>query len=565
MNRRRDHGKLIFIDIRDRDGITQIVCNPEASMEAYEVASKVRSEYVLRVKGKVRRRPEGSDNPNLPTGKIEVVADSIEILNRSETPPFRIDREEEVDESLRFKYRYLDLRRRRMQRNIILRHKVVKFIRDWLDERGFIEIETPILIKSTPEGARDYVVPSRVHPGKFYALPQSPQQLKQLLMVAGFEKYFQIARCFRDEDLRADRQPEHTQLDIEMAFVKQDDVLNVIEELFTELVPAVTPQKRVISPFPRLTYQEALSRYGTDKPDLRYGMELFDISDIVANSDFEAFSKSVAEGGQVKGICAPGCGSFSSGQIEELKELAKSKGAKGMVTIALREGRVKSLLSKFLSEGELVAIVERMEANPGDLICIVADKPKAVAGALDALRREIARRLGLADPDLLAFTWVVDFPLFKWDEDAGRWEAEHHPFTMPKEEHIPLLETDPGSVLANCYDLVCNGYELASGSIRIHRPELQQKVFEILGYTPEDVRARFGHLLEAFKYGAPPHGGIAPGIDRLVMLLADEPNIREVIAFPKTQQAADLTFGSPSPISEEQLKELHIKLALEEG
>ena len=562
VNRSRDHGGLIFIDLRDREGVTQVVFNPDISSHAHRLAADSRLEYVLQVKGKVHQRPEGMENPELATGQIEVIADFVQVLNPSETPPFYINKDTSVDESLRLRYRYLDLRRPRMQRNLILRHRVVKFIRDFLDERGFVEIETPLLIKSTPEGARDYVVPSRVYPGKFYALPQSPQQLKQLLMVAGFEKYFQIAHCLRDEDQRADRQPEHTQLDLEMSFVEQEDILCLIEELFTQLVQQVTPEKRVISPFPRMTYDEAMSRYGSDKPDLRYGLELVDLSPVVNQSAFRVFSDTLAAGGQVKGLVAPSCGNYSRLEIDELVQLAQAQGAGGLIAFSVQEeGALRGRGARFLTPEEQTAMVEVMKAQPGDLLCIVAGEHTIVARTLDALRREFARRLDLVDSDILAFAWIVDFPLLRWDEELGRWDAEHHPFVMPKEEDIPLLDTDPGAVRADCYDIVCNGWELASGSIRIHRRDIQEKIFRCLGYRPEETDARFGHLLRAFEYGAPPHGGIAPGIDRLVMILAGEPNIREVMAFPKSQSAMDLMMDAPSPISEEQLKELHICLA----
>ena len=561
VNRRRDHGGLIFIDLRDRSGIAQVVTNPENAPEAHTTADQARNEYVLQVKGLVRARPDDMINPDLATGEIEIVAQELTVLNPAKTPPFYIYNDKPVDESLRMKYRYLDLRRQRMQHNVILRHQVVKYMRDFFDTRGFVEVETPILFKSTPEGARDYLVPSRVHPGEFYALPQSPQQLKQLLMVAGYERYFQIARCFRDEDQRGDRQPEFTQLDLEMSFVEREDVLALVEELMTGIIETYAEAKLLAKPFPRLSYQEAMNRYGADKPDIRFGLEIVDLSDVVAECGFGIFSKTVAGGGAVKGIRVPGCGDYGRGQLDTLTNMAQEAGAKGLAWIAWSaNGEMRSPFCKFLAEEETKAIIARMEGEQGDLLIFVADKPAVANTVLGALRIEFRDRLELADPNVLACCWVIDFPLFEWNEDEKRWDPSHHLFTAPVAEDIPLLDTDPGAARGQQYDLVINGEETGGGSIRIHRREIQEKIFGLIGLDVEEAKERFGHMLEAFEYGAPPHGGLASGIDRLVMLLAGEPNIREVIAFPKTQQAIDMMASAPSPVDTRQLDELHIRV-----
>ncbi|MDP6782708.1 MAG: aspartate--tRNA ligase [Dehalococcoidia bacterium] len=560
VHRRRDHGGLAFLDLRDRDGLVQVVVNPQTSPGAHEVVGQVRAEFVLRVEGEVTRRPAGTENPRLSTGEVEVLVQGMEVLNPSLTPPFSIAEDLEVDEALRLKYRYLDLRRERLRNNLVLRHRVVKFIRDFLDARGFIEVETPILLKSTPEGARDYLVPSRIYPGRFYALPQSPQQLKQLLMVAGMDKYYQIARCFRDEDLRADRQLEFTQLDLEMSFVDEEDILSLFEELFTTMVETVTPHLRVIKPFPRLTFAQAMERFGTDKPDLRYRVEMASLGDVVAESEFGVFRTALAQGGVVRGLAAPGCAAISRKEVEGFSELARSLGAKGMVTLPLGEGAAASVAAKYLTPGQVEAIAGKLGAGDGDMLMMVAGERGMVDRVLGGIRLEVARRLDLADPSLMAFAYVVDFPLLERSADGARWQPMHHPFTAPMEEDMPLLDIAPERVRARHYDLVCNGAELSSGSIRIHQREVQEWVLRLLGYSDEEMEERFGQLLEAFDYGAPPHGGFAPGIDRLVMLLAGESTIREVIAFPKTQSATDPLFQAPATVPQELLDELHLKV-----
>ena len=564
--KRRDHGGVIFIDLRDRSGIAQVTASPETcSEEVFRAADTVRSEYVLAVKGTVRLRPEGMTNDKLESGEIDVVATELVILNKAKTPPFYLTDDVDVDENIRLKYRYLDLRRPEMKNNIMLRHRVVKAMRDYLDEQGFLEIETPILQKSTPEGARDYLVPSRVHEGEFFALPQSPQQFKQLLMVAGMEKYFQIARCFRDEDLRADRQPEFTQLDMELSFVDEDDIMALNEGLIKHIFK-VGLDRDIETPFRRMTWDEAMNKYGSDKPDLRFGLEMVDLSDIAKGCGFKVFDQAVANGGVVKAINAKGgVHKLSRRDIDALTKYVSIYGAKGLAYFSISdENEVKSPLLKFLSEEEVKAIFDRVGAEPGDIIFCVADTFKTTCDALGHLRLELGRRFDLIDEDVLSFLWVTEFPLLEWDDETERYYAMHHPFTCPMMEDVPLMETDPGKVRARAYDMVLNGVEVGGGSIRIHDGELQEKMFKLLNMAPEEYTEQFSGLLNAFQYGAPPHGGLAFGVDRLLMLMAKRDTIRDVIPFPKTQSAMDVMMEAPSPVAEAQLRELHIALDIKE-
>ncbi|MDI6857621.1 MAG: aspartate--tRNA ligase [Dehalococcoidia bacterium] len=569
VNRRRDHGRLIFIDLRDSRGLVQVVFNPSVAPEAHAVAEQVRPEYVLQVKGVVAARRPGTENRSLPTGEIEVQAGEATILNPSKTPPFYISEDSEVEDVLRLRYRYLDLRRAKMQERVQTRYRVIKYMRDFFFAKGFIEVETPILANPTPEGARDYLVPSRVSKGSFYALPQSPQQFKQLLMVAGYERYFQIARCFRDEDLRADRQPEFTQLDLEMSFVSSDDVLDIMEELYIGLSEAIRPDMKVRKPFARLTYDEAMRRFGTDKPDLRFEMELVDVSDLAPTCDFAVFRDVLAAGGQVRGFALPGGAALTRRDIDSLTRFVEEQGGKGLISVGLLgeggidtlgEEDIRSPMHRYLSMELIKGMAQRTGAKRGDLLIIVADQPAIASAALDALRRETAQRLGLIDPGVLAWCAITDFPLLTWDEEEKRWYAVHHPFTAPHPEDIPLLESDPGRARAQQYDIVCNGWEMAGGSIRIHQRDVQTQMFKLMGIGEEEAKRKFGHLLEAFEYGAPPHGGIAAGLDRNVAVLLGLDDIREVIAFPKTKTASDPMTGAPSPVPEEQLEELGLAL-----
>ena len=554
----RDHGGLIFIDLRDRAGLVQVIVDPASAPDAHRVASTLRDEFVVEVHGQVGRRPPGSENPRIASGEVEVHARQLSVLNPSLPLPFPVAEDTDVDERLRLQYRYIDLRRPRMARNLELRHKVNKYIRDFMSAEGFLEIETPILANPTPEGARDYLVPSRLHSGCFYALPQSPQQLKQLCMIAGIDRYFQIARCFRDEDLRANRAAEFTQLDLEMSFVEQEDVLRVCEALFTGLTESVSNKKVLSKPWPRITWQEAMDRYGSDKPDLRFELPIVDVSEIVASSSFSVFSGAVASGGVVRGLRAPGAASFSRRQIDELTEVSKAQGARGLAWAALGPD-VRSSFAKFLSESEQDALWQRMEAGEGDLVLLVADRLEVARAAVGVLRKEVAQRLDLIPKDVMAWAFIVEFPWFEPDAE-GRLTFVHHPFTMPFDDDLRLLDSDPLSVRAKAYDMVANGEEFASGSIRVHRADIQSRLFELLGYSPERIESNFGHMLRAFQFGAPPHGGIAPGLDRVVSVLADEDSIRDVIAFPKNQSVQDLMMGAPTVVQPEQLRDLHIRL-----
>ena len=568
VHRRRDHGGLAFVDLRDASGIVQVVFHPDSAPEAAAVVAEVRSEYVVRIVGEVALRRPGTENAEMPTGAIEVIAQRAEVLNASETPPFPVNQETSVDEMMRLRYRYLDLRRERMAQNLRLRHRIVKYMRDYFDARDFIEVETPVLNLATPEGARDYLVPSRVHPGHFYALPQSPQQWKQLLMVAGVERYFQVVKCYRDEDLRADRQPEFTQLDVEMSFVDEDDVLDVMEDLYARLAGESAPQFAIPSGrFPRLTYQDAMERFGSDKPDLRYGLEIRDLTPLVTDTEFVVFRSVITEGGRIRGFAVSGGAETPRRGIDALTELAKETGAQGLVTVAFGgEGTldglaiedVRSTVTRFFSAEQFAAFGGACEAKRGDLLLIAAGPDALTSKVLDVLRRRVAEDRDLADPNVLAFAFVTEFPMFEFSETDSKWNAVHHLFTSPFEEDMALMTEDPAAVRSRAYDLICNGWEIGGGSIRMHRREALMRVLARLGIEEQEAIEKFGHMLEAFTYGAPPHGGFACGLDRTVALLAGERDIREVIAFPKTKSASDVMTGAPQPVRQAQLVEAHI-------
>jgi len=566
VHRRRDHGHLSFFDLRDRYGITQVVTSSDESPTAHQAGADARNEWVIQVGGVVRHRPDGTTNPDLPTGEVEVSVDELTVLNESKVPPFYINEEQPgLEEALRLQYRYLDLRRPPMRDRMLLRARLASAIRHELEADDFVEVETPLLIRSTPEGARDFVVPSRLQAGQFYALPQSPQQLKQLLMVAGYDRYYQMAHCMRDEDSRKDRGPEFTQVDIEMSFVREEDVMVTVEAMATAVTRAVVPDRRIYqTPFPRLTYEEALARYGSDKPDLRFGMELADLSEVLRNVDFRVFADALASGGAVYAIRAEGCGGYSRKQLDELTDLAKRHGAGGLVHLSVAsDASLRGPAAKFL-DGSDAAVLAATGAEPGDLLLIVADADRVMAAtALGQLRLDMGERLGLQDPGVLAYVWVYRFPMFKWDRDLNRWDATHNPFSAPVWEEADRMEADPGSIHAQQYDLALNGWELGGGSIRIHRRDLLERAFALMGHTVEGMRDQFGALLDALEYGAPPHGGIALGVERWVALLANQDNIRDVTAFPKTQSGSDLMLGAPSPIDPQQLADLHLRLDLD--
>lgn len=561
VQRRRDHGGLIFVDLRDRYGITQVVFNPDVDRDSHEKAALLRSEYVIAIKGNVSKRPEGTKNPNLATGEIEVLVKGLKVLNEAKTPPFPIEEDVDVAEDTRLKYRYMDLRRRRLQRNLILRNKAAKIIRDCLYNEAFLEIETPFLTKSTPEGARDYLVPSRVNPGNFYALPQSPQLFKQLLMIAGYDRYFQIVKCFRDEDLRADRQPEFTQIDMELSFIDREDIFRIVEGMMA-LVFREVLNVDIKTPFKRLTYDDALERYGVDNPDTRFGLELKDVSDILEKSEFKVFADAVKQGGVVKAVNAKGCSGFSRKDLDNLVDLARVYGARGLAWLKYESGTWQSPIAKFLNDSDKTALYERMNLSEGDMLLLVADQAKVANGALGRLRLNIAERLGIIKQDTFDFTWIVDFPLLEYDQDEMRYTAMHHPFTAPIDEDVPKLKTEPDRVRAKAYDLVLNGSEIGGGSLRIYQRELQSAMFEVLKIGEEEAMAKFGFLLDALTYGAPPHGGMAIGFDRLIMILAGAESIRDVIAFPKTQKAACLMTDAPSKVDSKQLAELSLRLSV---